>query len=132
MQVIFLRDHVNNKSGDSVDLNDGLANYLVRTGVAKPSTDDVEKVAGPENESSADDLDDNNSEEYADGKDAPGEDATGEDESGNEDPGDSVDLNDGADISNEEAPEEIAPEKVEIVIEKEKVVNPQKKGKHKR
>jgi len=122
MQVIFLRDHVNNKSGDSVDLNDGLANYLVRTGVAKPSTDNVEKVAGPENESSADDLDDNNSEE----------DSPGEDESGNEVSGDSVDLNDGADISNEEAPEEIAPEKVEIVIEKEKVVNPQKQGKHKR
>jgi len=126
MQVIFLRDHVNNKSGDSVDLNDGLANYLVRTGVVTPSTDNVEQVTGPENESSADDLGDNNSEE-----DAAAEEE-GEGEEGNEESGDSVDLNDG--LANEEvpAPEEIAPEKVEIVIEKEKVVNPQKKGKHKR
>lgn len=53
MQVTFLKDHVNHKAGDTDHLNDDLANYLVRTNVAAPSTEKVEQVTIPEKESNA-------------------------------------------------------------------------------
>jgi len=35
MLVVFLKDHLTNSKDDRADLADGLANYLIRVGVAK-------------------------------------------------------------------------------------------------
>ena len=56
MQIIFLKDHVNNKVNDSVNLNDNLAKYLVRVNVAKFSTEQAEQVAASEDETSIDTI----------------------------------------------------------------------------
>ncbi len=35
MKIQFLKDHLDNKDGDKVDVSDDLANYLIRMGAAK-------------------------------------------------------------------------------------------------
>ena len=35
MKIEFLKQHLDNKQGDQVELEDGIANYLIKMGAAK-------------------------------------------------------------------------------------------------
>ena len=39
MKIEFLKPHLNNKEGDKVELEDGIANYLIKMGAAKEAKD---------------------------------------------------------------------------------------------
>lgn len=45
MKVTFIKDHLNHNAGDTVDLPDGLANYLVRVQAAKVASKESATVA---------------------------------------------------------------------------------------
>lgn len=45
MKVKFEKDHLDNKPDDIVEVHDGLANYLQRTGVVTPHKEKKEDVA---------------------------------------------------------------------------------------
>ncbi len=38
MKIQFLKQHLDNKEGDKVELEDGIANYLIKMGAAKAAT----------------------------------------------------------------------------------------------
>jgi ribosomal protein L9 len=42
MKVVFLKDHVVNKQGETADLEGPAANYLIRVGVCEPAKEKKE------------------------------------------------------------------------------------------
>lgn len=47
MKVKFLKDHLNNKAGDVIDVDEARANYWKKTGVAEPTEEAENKEKEP-------------------------------------------------------------------------------------